>query len=301
MSTLWVGVLGAGTIGRGVAHALAGAGHQVVLVDAAREQLAAARQDIARNQRLYALVDPGNRREPAGAALTRIHCTTDFDTLRDVAFVIENVTESWEVKAALYPRIDAICPANVPFAVNTSAIPIGRLAALTGRAPRVVGMHFMNPVPLMPMVEVIRGEHTSEQTLAEAQALVTSMGKTSIVVRDSPGFVTNRVMMLMVNEAVFLLQEQVATAEDIDRLFKTCFGHKMGPLETADLIGLDTVVYSLRVLFENLGDPKFHPCPLLVQLVDMGRCGRKSGRGFYDYAPRPSSVASLPSLQEVRR
>jgi 3-hydroxybutyryl-CoA dehydrogenase len=205
--------------------------------------------------------------------------------------VIENVTEQWAIKRELYVRLDKLCPPSTPFAVNTSAISITRVASITSRPDRVIGMHFMNPAPLMPMVEIIRGYHTSAATVEQGQALVAAMGKVSIVVNDSPGFVTNRVMMLMINEAIFLLQEGVATVEDVDRLFKTCFGHKMGPFETADLIGLDTVLYSLDVLYDSFKESKYRPCPLLAKMVDAGLHGRKTGTGFYDYPGRPGDNA----------
>jgi 3-hydroxybutyryl-CoA dehydrogenase len=172
---------------------------------------------------------------------------------------------------------------RAPGPANTSAIPITRFASVNGRPERVIGMHFMNPVPLMPLVEIIRGVHTSEATIAAAVSLLKQAGRESILVNDSPGFVTNRVMMLMVNEAMFLVQEGVASVEDVDRLFKTCFGHKMGPLETADLIGLDTVLRSIEVIYDELNDSKYRPCPLLKKMVYAGMNGRKSGKGFYDY------------------
>nr|MDP9121404.1 3-hydroxyacyl-CoA dehydrogenase family protein [Acidobacteriota bacterium] len=172
---------------------------------------------------------------------------------------------------------------NCLLASNTSSISITRLAASTDRPGQVLGMHFMNPVPMKPMVEVIRGHHTTDETLRTARQLLTQMGKDCIVVNDSPGFVSNRVLMLTVNEAVFLVADGVATAEQIDQLFKTCFGHKMGPLETADLIGLDTILYSIEVLYESFNDSKYRPCPLLKKMVDAGLHGRKNGKGFYDY------------------
>jgi len=175
------------------------------------------------------------------------------------------------------------CPPRTIFSSNTSAIPITRLAQVTKRPSQVIGTHFMNPVPLKPVVEVIRGFHTSNETIQATLDLLASMGKEGVLVNDSPGFVSNRVLMLTVNEAIFLLQDQVATAEDIDHIFRSCFGHKMGPLETADLIGLDTILYSLEVLYENFNDPKFRPSPLLRKLVAAGLHGRKSGRGFYSY------------------
>jgi len=196
---------------------------------------------------------------------------------------VENVVEKWDVKEDVYARIDAICPDRCVFAANTSAISITRIASATQRADKVVGMHFMNPVPMKKTVEVIRGYHSSDATMEIAQQFLTQMGKEGIVVNDSPGFVSNRVLMLTVNEAIFLVQDQVSSAQDIDQIFKSCFGHQMGPLETADLIGLDTILYSIEVLYESFNDSKYRPCPLLKKMVDAGLYGRKSGRGFYTY------------------
>jgi 3-hydroxybutyryl-CoA dehydrogenase len=183
----------------------------------------------------------------------------------------------------VYAQLDAICPERCCFATNTSAIPVTRIASVTERPSQVLGMHFMNPVPLKPMVEVIRGFHTSEETINTARHLLAQMGKDSIVVNDSPGFVSNRVLMLAINEAIYLIQEQVAQVEEVDAIFKTCLGHKMGPLETADLIGLDTILYSLEVLCESLSEAKYKPCSLLRKMVDAGLLGRKSGQGFYKH------------------
>ncbi|HOO93363.1 MAG TPA: 3-hydroxyacyl-CoA dehydrogenase family protein, partial [Opitutales bacterium] len=215
--------------------------------------------------------------------VSRINFTLDFKALSNSDFIVENVTEKWDIKKPVYETIDPIAPDHCVFAVNTSAISITKVGGITSRPDRVVGMHFMNPVPMKPLVEVIRGYHTSESTLAIAKDFLRSMGKKCVVVQDMPGFVSNRVLMLTVNEAAFLVQDQVSVPADIDRIFKSCFGHKMGPLETIDLIGVDTILFSLEVLYESYNDPKFRPCPLLRKMVDAGLLGRKSGQGFYPY------------------
>ncbi|MEU9566414.1 3-hydroxyacyl-CoA dehydrogenase NAD-binding domain-containing protein [Streptomyces sp. NPDC048161] len=278
-----IGVVGAGTMGRGVAQLFAEHGHEVVLVDVAERALSSARDEIARNVRFAPLVRPGTPARDPGEVTGRIEFTVDPERLRRVDFLVENVTEDWEIKRPLYGELDAVCRPGVPFGVNTSAIPITRVAALTGRAGHVIGMHFMNPAHLKPTVELIRGHHTSDGTIARTRALLDGVGKGHVLVEDSSGFVTNRVAMLTINEAVFLLHEGVSTAADVDRLFKECFGHAMGPLETADLIGLDTVLLSLKVLSDHFGDPKYRPCPLLTRLVDAGLHGRKTGQGFHSY------------------
>jgi 3-hydroxybutyryl-CoA dehydrogenase len=283
MKTHTVGVLGAGVMGIGVAQALAQTDHQVILVDITSAILLRAEQLIRQNMRLMRIFERKKHAIDSEEAFNRITFTTDYERLTDVPIVIENVTENWDIKKSVYQKIDTICRDDCLFAVNTSAISITRIASVTTRAPQIIGMHFMNPVPLKPMVEVIRGYHTSEQTITAANALVAAMGKECIIVNDSPGFVTNRVMMLTINEAIFMVQEHVSSVEEIDRLFKQCFGHKMGPLETADLIGLDTVLLSIEVLYESFNDSKYRPCPLLRKMVDAGLCGRKSGRGFYTY------------------
>ncbi|HEY3685971.1 MAG TPA: 3-hydroxyacyl-CoA dehydrogenase NAD-binding domain-containing protein [Streptosporangiaceae bacterium] len=278
-----VGVVGAGTMGIGVSEVFAARAYDVVLVDVADRALERARSEIARNARMMPLLRPGIPHPEPDEVVGRVRFTTDLTELKTAGYVVENVTERWETKRDLYPRLDELCPDGVVFGVNTSAIPITRVAALTHRPGAVVGTHFMNPAPLKPTVEVIRGFHTSDDTVARTTGLLASAGKDAVVVRDSPGFVTNRVMMLTVNEAVFLLHEGVATAGDIDRLFRECFGHSMGPLATADLIGLDTVLLSLEVLYDNLNEPKYRPCTLLRQMVDAGLLGRKTGRGFHPY------------------
>ncbi len=276
-----VGVVGAGVIGSGVAQLFAQTGHDVVLVDVGQAQLDAARRGIAKNLKLFGLLQKSNI-VPA-EVLGRLTLSSDVSALANAEFVIENITENWELKKRVHGEIDAVVSPEIPIAANTSAIPITRIGSANRTPRRVVGMHFMNPVPLMPTVEVIRGAQTSDETIDAARALVEQAGRQSIVVNDSPGFVTNRVMMLMVNEAMFLVHEGVASVQDVDRLFKTCFGHKMGPLETADLIGLDTVLRSIEVIYDELNDSKYRPCPLLRKMVYAGTTGRKSGKGFYDY------------------
>ncbi len=283
VSAKTVGVLGAGVMGTGVAQALAQTGHRVLLVDCAEPALRAAEKTLARQVRLRGLFAKATSADPADAILARIELSTDDAVCRGADFVIENVTERWPVKEALYRRLDGLCAPRCIFASNTSAIPITRLASATRRPDRVIGTHFMNPVPLKAAVEVVRGHHTSDETVAETLALLAAMGKEALVVGDGPGFVSNRVLMLAINEAIFLVQEQTAPPAEIDRIFKKCLGHAMGPLETADLIGLDTILDSIEVLRESFGDSKYRPCPLLRRMVVAGLLGRKSGQGFFTY------------------
>jgi 3-hydroxybutyryl-CoA dehydrogenase len=279
-----VGVIGAGVMGVGVAQNLAETGHSVILVDLTDDLLEKARGALRRDLKTRALFRKRTETiEPAAIIMDRITLTCDYGRLSEVSFVIESVIEKWEVKEDVYHRIDSICPSECVFATNTSAISVTQIASATKRPDRVVGIHFMNPAPLKPMTEVIRGHHTSEETLDRVRSLLTAMGKEWIVVNDMPGFVSNRVLMLTINEAVFVVQDQVAEAGDVDRIFKSCFGHKMGPLETADLIGLDTILFSLEVLCESYNDSKYRPSPLLKKMVNAGLLGRKSGRGFYNY------------------
>jgi 3-hydroxybutyryl-CoA dehydrogenase len=280
-----VGVLGAGVMGVGVAQNLAQSGFGVILIDVSRNILDQARSSIRQNLRLQMLLGKGAAKGSPGDALKRIEFSEDLALLGRADYVIENVTEKWEIKRELYNRIDAICPPQCVIAANTSAIPITRIASATKRAPQVIGIHFMNPVPMKNTVEVIRGYHTSEATIETTSRLLSAMGKEWVMVNDAPGFVSNRVLMLTINEAVYLAQEGVAAPEEIDKIFRDCFGHKMGPLETADLIGLDTILLSIEVLYESFCDGKYRPCPRLKQMVEAGLLGRKSGKGFYTYDP----------------
>lgn len=283
MSINRVGVVGAGVMGIGLAHSLAQAKLPVTLVDISDEVLEHARAEIRKNLRLARMLNPQSFDEGLDSILGRITFTTDYQRFGDADFVIENVVEKWEVKKQVHAQLDAICPPHCVFAANTSAISITKIASVTRRPTQVLGMHFMNPVPMKPMVEVIRGFHTSDETIQTAKDLLAAMSKECVVVQDMPGFVSNRVLMLTINEAAFLVQDQVASAEEVDTIFKSCFGHKMGPLETADLIGLDTILLSIEVLYESYNDSKYRPCPLLKKMVDAGLYGRKNGRGFHTY------------------
>jgi 3-hydroxybutyryl-CoA dehydrogenase len=257
----------------------------VTLVDIDGEALELAVRQVSRGLRLSRF-SGGASREPADSVLARVAATTDYGQLAGADFVIENVTEDWQVKRKVYHKLDDVCAGDVVLAANTSCIPITRIAGETRRPSQVIGMHFMNPVPLKPTVELIRADQTSPATVRRAQALLAQMGKGSIAVGDSPGFVANRVLMLAVNEAAYLVDEGIADASTVDQIFTSCVGHKMGLLETADLIGLDTVLRSTEVLHESFGGSKFRPCPLLRRLVEAGHLGMKTGQGFHSYPRR---------------
>jgi 3-hydroxybutyryl-CoA dehydrogenase len=278
-----VGLIGAGVMGEGTAQALTHFGYNVILVDISEKILNTAKSNIKNNIRFQALFNKDKSNLSPDELLERIRFTTDYDKLSNADFIIENVTEKWEIKKEVHLTLDKVIKANVIIAVNTSAIPITEIASITNRGEFIIGMHFMNPVHLKSTVEVIKGFSTSEETIERAKEFLGSIGKECVVVNDSPGFVSNRILMLMINEAIFLVQEKVATVEEIDKIFKTCFGHKMGPLETADLIGLDTVLFSTEVLYDNFNDSKYRPCPLLKKMVAAGFHGKKSGKGFYNY------------------
>lgn len=278
-----IGVIGAGVMGMGVAQNLAQSGYAVILIDISEDILKNATEKIRKDMRLQAMFSKNKEQIDIETALSHIVCSTDYQLLKDVEFVIENVPEKWDIKKEVYKKIDLICPEHTIFLVNTSCISITKVGALTNRKEKVIGTHFMNPVPLKNTIETIRGYHTSEETIEATRELLRGMGKGCILVNDYPGFVSNRISHLFMNEAAFVVQDQVASPEEVDDIFKLCFGHKMGPLETADLIGLDTVADSLDILYESYQDSKFRCCPLLRKMVDAGLLGRKVGQGFYTY------------------
>jgi 3-hydroxybutyryl-CoA dehydrogenase len=279
-----VGVVGAGVMGSDVALDLACYGYEVVLKDISEEVLHQAKEKIKTDFRLLKLVKPQAKQLTVEDLLSRITFTTAYDDFARVQFVIENVTEEWELKKAVFTELSEVCALQTIYAVNTSCISITKVGSLMPRPENVIGMHFMNPVPMKELVEVIRGEHTSDETVACGEEFLKSFDKVPVVVNDFPGFVTNRVLMLTINECVWTVQDGVAEPKDVDKIFRLGFGHKMGPLATCDLIGLDTILNSLLVLQDSYKDPKFRPCPLLVKMVDAGYLGKKSGKGFFDYS-----------------
>jgi 3-hydroxybutyryl-CoA dehydrogenase len=269
-------------MGAGIAHVAALAGKTVVLVDVTPDLANRGLRTIEKN--LARQVDKGKvAASDRDAALARVSATADLGRLADAGLVVEAILENEAVKKDLFARLDALVPPATILATNTSSISITRLAAGTKRPDRFIGMHFMNPVPVMALVEVIRGIATSDETTDTVLALAREMGKTALACRDFPGFVSNRILLPMLNEAFFAVHEGVATPEAVDGIMKLGMNHPMGPLALADFIGLDTCLAILRVLHAGLGDDKYRPCPLLVQMVDAGWHGRKTGRGFYRY------------------
>ncbi len=277
-----VAVIGSGTMGNGIAHVFAQHGHSVALIDVASAALEKALKTIAGN--LDRQVKKGTLAPEAPAEiLSRVTTSTELAAAKDADLVIEAASENPAVKFDLFTKLDALCRAEAILATNTSSISITQIAARTKRAPQVIGMHFMNPVPVMQLVEIIRGHSTSDATTAMVMELSRALGKTPVEVNDYPGFVSNRVLMPMINEAIYCVFEGVATPESIDTVMKLGMAHPMGPLALADFIGLDVCLAILNVLHEGIGDDKYRPCPLLKKMVAAGEFGRKSGKGFFVY------------------
>jgi len=284
-----IGVIGAGTMGHGIAQVAALGGLEVILIDVVEEALETGVKKIGKGLDRMLAKDKISG-EQHGAALARVSTATGAEAAAEADLVVEAVVEKFEVKAQVLSDLDGICEADTILATNTSSISITRLAAVTTRPEKVIGMHFMNPVPVMKLVEIIRGLATAQKTYDQVESLTRRVGKTPVEVHDAPGFVSNRVLMPMINEAVFCLAEGVGDATAIDEVMRLGMNHPMGPLALADLIGLDICLDILAVLNKGFQDPKYRPCPLLVKMVDAGYLGRKSGRGFYTYDDEETKV-----------
>jgi 3-hydroxybutyryl-CoA dehydrogenase len=280
--TKTIAILGSGTMGNGIAHVCARSGFNVLLYDINQTALYRA-LDTIRTNFAREVAKQKLTQEQADAARSRITLTTNLNDLAPATLAIEAATERFEIKSAVFRDLDRILPPEAILATNTSSISITKIAAQTKRPEQVIGMHFFNPVPVMKLVEVIRGLQTSQATFDAVHALSQQLGKTPVEVNDAAGFISNRVLMPLINEAIYSVMEGVATAEAVDQVFVLGMAHPMGPLTLADFIGLDVCADIMRVLAEGLGNPKYNPCPLLVRMVDAGWLGRKSGRGFYTY------------------
>ena len=277
-----IGIIGAGTMGNGIAQTAAADGFDVILCDISQDYVDRGFQNIVKSLDRFVKKETMTE-EQKQQVLGRVKTTTNIEDLEDCTLIVEAATENFEVKKQIFQKLDEITSEETILASNTSSISITKIAAVTSRPEKVIGMHFMNPVPLMKLVEVIRGIATSDETYRKVHELSEKMGKTPLDCQDFPGFVANRILLPMINEAIFALYEGVATRESIDGIMKLGMNHPMGPLTLADFIGLDVCLAILRVMHEGLGDPKYRPCPLLVKMVDAGWLGRKSGKGFYEY------------------
>ena len=277
-----IGVVGSGTMGNGIAQTAATKGFDVIVCDIKDEFLQKAVANISKSLDRFVKKETMTE-DDKKAALDRIKTTTNLEDLKDCALIVEAATENFDIKKQIFQTLDAACPAETILASNTSSISITKIAGVTNRADKVIGMHFFNPVPLMKLVEIIRGIATSDETYAKVKELTETLGKVPHECNDFPGFVSNRVLMPMINEAIFALHEGVATKEAIDEVMKLGMNHPMGPLALADFIGLDVCLAIMNVLHSGFADSKYRPCPLLVKMVDAGWFGRKSGKGFYEY------------------
>lgn len=278
-----IGIVGAGVMGSGVAQSFATYGHEIFLFDINEEAFDSCRQNIKNSVRMINFMKIQENKLDFKEVMEKISFSTDYSVFSDCDIIVENVVENIEVKKSVYEELEKICKEDCIYLVNTSCISITKIGSYTNRADKVIGTHFMNPVPMKRACEVIVGHYTSEDTINKLKEVLGSVKITPIIVKDMPGFVSNRISHLLMNEAAMVVQDGVASPEDVDNIFKMCFEHKMGPLETADLIGIDTVVDSLDVLYESYHDPKFRVAPIMRKMVDAKLLGRKSGEGFYKY------------------